>query len=281
MCTAGWTSSFLICFLYQFTHNQNSMNIAIIDDEKHCVESLALDLQSLAIKTDIVLKSTAPVKCLQELVKLKIDLLFLDVEMPVLNGFELLEQLSQINFDVVFTTAHSEYAVKAFRNKAYNFLLKPVDIDDLEQVLRDWQTKKEAQDKLLNADAVHELLIKIKAEGLLKNKIAIPVAEGFEFLEVADIIYCQSENNYTRFILANNSQKLISKTLKEVEQTLNNYLFLRIHQSYLINPNYLKKYHKNDGGFVVMEPDKELPVSKNKKEMLVKLFEVISKNSKF
>jgi two-component system LytT family response regulator len=257
------------------------MNIAIIDDEKHCVESLALDLQSLPITTNIVLKSTTPVDCLQQLGQLQIDLLFLDVEMPVLNGFELLEQLPELNFDVVFTTAHSEYAVKAFRNKAYNFLLKPVDIDDLEQVLRDWEQKEEAQNRLLDASAVREMLIKIKAEGLLKNKIAIPVADGFEFLEVDHIIYCQSENNYTRIVLANQQQKLISKTLKEVEHTLGNYLFMRIHQSYLINPNYLKKYHKNDGGYVVMEPDKQLPVSKSKKEMLIKLFEVISKNSKF
>ncbi len=254
------------------------MNIAIIDDEKHCVESLALDLQSLPIQTNLVLKSTTPANCLQELSQLKIDLLFLDVEMPLLNGFELLAQLPHIHFDVVFTTAHSAYAVQAFRNKAYNFLLKPVDIDDLEQVLRDWEQKKEAQDKLLDAGAVRDLLVKIKAEGLLNIKIAIPVAEGFEFLEVADIVYCQSENNYTRIVLANQSQKLISKTLKEVEQTLSNYLFMRIHQSYLINPNYLKKYLKNDGGYVVMEPDKHLPVSKSKKELLVKLFEVISRN---
>ncbi|WP_062127693.1 LytR/AlgR family response regulator transcription factor [Geofilum rubicundum] len=254
------------------------MNIAIIDDEKHCVESLVLDLQSLPIKTNIVLKSTTPEDCLQDLSQLKIDLLFLDVEMPILNGFELLEQLTQINFDVVFTTAHSEYAVKAFRNKAYNFLLKPVDIDDLEQILSDWKQQNETQNKLLDAEAVHKLLTTIKTEGLLKNKIAIPVAEGFEFLEVADIVYCQSENNYTRIVLANQKEKLISKTLKEVEQTLNNYLFMRIHQSYLINPNYLKKYHKNDGGYVVMEPDKQLPVSKSKKELLVKLFEVISRN---
>jgi two-component system LytT family response regulator len=254
------------------------MNIAIIDDEKHCVESLTLDLESLPIQTNIVLKSTTPVNCLHELDALDIDLLFLDVEMPVLNGFELLEQLPKINFDVVFTTAHSEYAVKAFRNKAYNFLLKPVDIDDLEQVLGDWQQKKEAQTRLLQAADIHDLLCKIKAEGLLKSKIAIPVADGFEFLEVAHIVYCQSENNYTRIFLANQSQKLISKTLKEVEQTLSQYLFMRIHQSYLINPNYLKKYHKNDGGYVVMDSDKQLPVSKTKKELLVKFFEVISKN---
>ena len=105
------------------------MRIAIIDDEKHCVESLALDLQSLATDLEIVLKSTRPQDCLERLQNEQIDLLFLDVEMPGINGFELLELLPHIHFDVVFTTAHSEYAVRAFRNKAYNFLLKPVDID--------------------------------------------------------------------------------------------------------------------------------------------------------
>lgn len=254
------------------------MRIAIIDDEKHCVESLALDLQSLTSDLEIVLKSTRPQDCLERLQNEQIDLLFLDVEMPGINGFELLELLPHIHFDVVFTTAHSEYAVRAFRNKAYNFLLKPVDIDDLEALLGDWQSQRQTQKMLLSETAVRELIQKIKTEGLLKNKIAIPVADGFEFIEVAQIAYCQSENNYTRIILADGGQKLISKTLKEVEQTLGNYLFLRIHQSHLINPNYLKKYHRNDGGYVIMEDDKRLPVSKSRKDLLTQLFEVISKN---
>ncbi|EOZ98129.1 response regulator [Indibacter alkaliphilus LW1] len=253
------------------------MNIAIVDDEKHCIESLELDLQALEIDHNLVYKTNKSVEALEELPKLKIDILFLDVEMPHLNGFELLDQLETLDFDVIFTTAYSEYALQAFKNKAYNFLLKPVDSEELEEILLDWERKQKKESLLLNELAIKDLLSKIKNEGLVKSKIAIPTVQGFEFLKTEDILYCQSENNYTKIFLQTGEKKLISKTLKDVEKTLSNYLFLRIHQSYLINPKYLKQYNKTDGGYVVMDDGHSIPVSKQKRHLLTEFYDIISR----
>lgn len=254
------------------------MNIAIVDDEKHCIESLELDLESLSLNHHIIYKTSKPMEALQELPKLKVDILFLDVEMPQLNGFELLDQLGEFDFDVIFTTAYSEYALQAFKNKAFNFLLKPVDVDELEEVLADWQKDNQKRAYLMDESAVKELLAKIKNEGFVKSKIAIPTVNGFEFLKTEEILYCQSENNYTKIFLSTGETKLISKTLKDVEKTLSNYMFLRIHQSYLINPKYLKQYNKTDGGYVVMDDGNSLPVSKQKRYLLIEFFDIISRN---
>lgn len=254
------------------------MNIAIIDDEIHCIESLALDLQSLDAGIKVVYKSNRPEEALEKLTKVNLDILFLDVEMPGMNGFELLEQLENISFDVVFTTAYSQYAVQAFKLQAFNYLLKPVDVEELREVLQKWKVRKENQEHAASEEVVRELLDQMKKEGLLKSKIAVPIADGYEFIETNQILYCQSENNYTYIYLVNGSKILISKTLKEVEKTLDKYLFMRIHQSYLINPNYMKKYHRRDGGYVMMDNDQRIPVSNNKKAMLTGLFEAISRN---
>lgn len=254
------------------------MNIAIVDDEKHCIESLEIDLSSIEFNHQVIFKTSKPIEALQQLPNLKLDILFLDVEMPQLNGFELLDQLGEFEFDVIFTTAYSEYALQAFKNKAYNFLLKPVDIDELSDVLSDWQKDRQGEPYLMDELAVRELLVKVKNDGFVKSKIAIPTVNGFEFIKTEDILYCQSENNYTNIFLQNGERKLISKTLKDVEKTLTSHLFLRIHQSFLINPKYLKQYNKNDGGYVIMDDDNSLPVSKQKRHLLTDFYDIISRD---
>lgn len=254
------------------------MKVAIIDDEIHCIESLALDLNSIDDGIKVVYKCNQPLEALERLPKLDLDMLFLDVEMPGINGFELLEQLNGFSFDIVFTTAYSQYAVQAFKLKAFNYLLKPVDVLELKEVLRQWKIRKENMDTAASEDVVRQLLEQMKKEGMLKSKIAVPIADGYEFLETNQILFCQSENNYTNIYLVNGNKLLISKTLKEVEKTLEKYLFIRIHQSYLINPNYMKKYHRKDGGYVMMDNDHRIPVSHHKKELLTGLFEAVSRN---
>jgi two-component system LytT family response regulator len=254
------------------------MKIAIIDDEIHCIESLAMDLNSIDPNIKVVYKCNQPLEALEKLSKLDIDILFLDVEMPGINGFELLEQLHSFSFDIVFTTAYSQYAVQAFKLKAFNYLLKPVDVLELKEVLQQWKIRKENMDNAASEEVVRQLLEQMKKEGMLKSKIAVPIADGYEFLETNQILFCQSENNYTNIYLVNGTKLLISKTLKEVEKTLEKYLFIRIHQSYLINPNYMKKYHRKDGGYVMMDNDHRIPVSHHKKELLTGLFEAVSRN---
>lgn len=243
--------------------------IAIIDDEKYSVESLYLHIQQLFPDFEVVLKSTKPQDAIAKIKELKPDLLFLDVEMPGLNGFEFLDQFDNLFFDVIFVTAYSQYALQAFKARAINYLLKPVDEDELRTVINEWLEKQSTQE---NTIEIEKLLSNIRKEGVLKNKIAVPITDGVEFIEVTKIIYCKSQNNYTFMYLEDGKEVLISKTLKEVEKVLDEFLFLRIHQSYLINPNYIQKHLKNDGGYVVMNNGQHIPISNSKKSLVAELF---------
>lgn len=252
------------------------MRVAIIDDEVHCVEGLVLHLKNKFPQTEIVLKSTKPEEGLRKLPRIKPDLLFLDVEMPGMNGFELLAQLPDESFDVIFTTAYSQYAAQAFKAKAVDYLLKPIDEIEFMEAVHHWQEERKMKMNL-SSSRVEELLTHLKREGILKNKIALPVAEGYEFIETNEILYCQSQNNYTVLFMVNKRKLVLSKTLKEFEKLLAKYFFIRVHKSFLINPNYMKKYYRNDGGYLVMQDEKTIPVSKNKKELITSLFDAISK----
>ncbi len=256
------------------------MRVGIIDDEVHCIESLILCLKHLDASIEVAFKASRVDDALALLERVEIDILFLDVEMPRLNGFELLEQLERIDFAVVFTTAYSQYAVKAFKYRAFDYLLKPVGEKDLQMVLKKFASK-EAGEHSLPDHEIAQFIQLLKRDNVIASKIAVPVSNGLEFIKVEDILYAQSQNNYTLLYLACGEKLLFSKTLKKVECTLKKYFFLRIHQSYLINPNYMKKYFRNDGGGVMMENGVTLPISHSKKEEIVSLFEAIAQNKSF
>ena len=254
------------------------MRIAIVDDEVHCVEGLVLHLKNKFPNAEIVFKGTKPEAALASLPDTKPDLLFLDVEMPQMNGFELLDQLPDDGFDVIFTTAYSQYAAQAFKAKAVNYLLKPIDDQELEAAVLQWKKEKKEKGNL-SSEKIKELLTHMKREGVLKNKIAVPVTDGFEFIETNEIVYCQAQSNYTYLYTADNQKLVLSKTLKEFETLLDKYFFIRIHKSYLINPNYIQKYHRNDGGYLVMQTGTSIPVSNSKKELITNLFDAITKTN--
>ncbi len=250
------------------------MNIAILDDELHCVESLLFHIRQLFPNFKVVFKGTDPIAALPVLKRLDIDLLFLDVEMPGMNGFELLEKFNKLPFDVIFTTAYSRYAIQAFKAKAVYYLLKPIDEEELKEAIKLWREKS-----LTNGEAsneIHNLLNHLKQENILKNKIAIPVSDGLEFVEVQNILYCQSQNNYTSIFLQNGEKLFISRTLKDVENLLNQFLFIRVHQSYLVNPTYMQKYFRNDGGYILMTNNQRIPLSNSKKSLVAEMFEGIN-----
>src|SRR5690554_1774173 len=247
------------------------MKVAILDDELHCVESLVLHLQSLLPEITVVYKSTNPVEALSKLQEIEFDLLFLDIEMPVMNGFELLNSMEEVRFDVIFTTAYSQYAVEAFRAQAINYLLKPIDEDELRSALLTYMANKEIS--IRTPENIEELLNSFIIGKSLKDKIAIPVSDGVEFINVEDIIYCQSHSNYTSIHLINNKTLMYSKTLKDTEIILSKYGYLRIHQSYLINPGHLKKYVRNDGGSVIMSDDTQVPISASKRNNIMSYLE--------
>ncbi|MBL1407841.1 LytR/AlgR family response regulator transcription factor [Sphingobacterium faecale] len=247
------------------------MNIAILDDETHCVESLVIHINNLFPEAVIIYKSTKPLEAVEVLKRIDVNLLLLDVEMPLMDGFEFLEQFDKLDFEVIFTTAYSQYAIKAFRAQAINYLLKPIDEDELnEAILLCMEKKRQTIEPSLDID---QLLGQLKQEHILKDKIAIPTTDGLEFIDVSDIIYCNSQSNYTMIFTRSKRPITISKTLKEIEKSLEKFSFLRVHQSYLINPNHIKKYIRNDGGFLIMSDDSRIPISQSKKNTVVELFE--------
>src|SRR5690606_29945239 len=152
-------------------------------------------------------------------------------------------------FDVIFTTAYSQYAIQAFKVRAVDYLLKPVDEKELVDAVTGWRERRESEQ---DNSQISLLLDNLKKEGLLGNKVAVPVMDGFEFIDVKTVLYCQSENNYTNIHFESGKTLLISKTLKEFEKVMEKFLFIRTHQSYLINPQFMRKYVRNDGGYIVL-----------------------------
>lgn len=246
----------------------------IVDDELHCVETLEFQLQRLAHKVQVLAKFNRPQDAIEFIKTQEFDLLFLDIEMPGMNGFELLSQIENFNFKVIFTTAYDQYAIKAIKYSALDYLLKPIDEEELATAINTY-----VDNKLENEDAKSYkfLLDIIKNPGAIKSKVALPTSEGLEFIEIDTIIRCQSESNYTHFFLADGTKYLICRTLKEVEAILTPNGFIRLHQSHLVNPKYMRKYIRADGGFVVMSDGAELAVSKTKKDYILELFNSIDR----
>ncbi len=255
------------------------MNIAIIDDETHCIESLAIHIHELFPEMEIVYKTSWVKEAAVRLPNLDIDLLFLDIEMPGMNGFELLRQIPDRHFDVIFTTAYSQYALDAFKAKAIDYLLKPIDEEELREVVSVWEKDKKTVRYGGNDRELGDLLDHLEKKGFLKNKIAVPVSEGYEFIQVDDIMYCKSQSNYTTFFLRDNSEIIVSKTIKDVERVLDRFFFMRVHQSYLINPNFMKKYYRNDGGYLEMLDKTCIPVSKARRAIIINLFNTLGKQA--
>jgi two-component system, LytTR family, response regulator len=241
----------------------------LIDDEIHCTESLALIMEVAAPEINVLAKFNDATKALKFLQSHTVDLVFLDIEMPELNGFELLEELVALSFDVVFVTAYDQYAIKAFTYSAISYLLKPVDEDDLKDTIDRWREKKNKSLSVSQLQLLQDLLANTNK---LKTKVALPTNEGLEFLEIQSITRCESESNYTRIYCTDNNRYLICRTLKEVEQVLRENGFIRVHHSHLINPQFIRKFIRHDGGFIVMDDGQQISVSRTKKDRLFELF---------
>jgi two-component system LytT family response regulator len=246
----------------------------LIDDEVHCTESLRLLLEISAPHVKVVSAFNESNAALDYLQTHSVDLVFLDIEMPEMNGFQLLSALDKFHFDVVFVTAYDQYAIKAFTFSAISYLLKPVDEDDLKDMLKRWHEKK---NKTLEQNQVRLAIELLANKGKTKTKVALPSSDGLEFLEINSIIRCESESNYTRLYCSDKSKHLICRTLKDVEKVLRENGFVRIHHSHLINPQFIRKFVKKDGGFIIMEDGEQISISKAKKNCLFELFDNVER----
>ena len=237
----------------------------IIDDEQHCVRSLLSDLQQHCPSIEVAATCSSAKEGIMAIKKLNPDLVFLDVEMPWMNGFELLEVLGEIKFSIIFTTAHDEFAARAFRISAVDYLLKPIDADDLKAATQKVERKMEEGSNLQHISN----LLRNMRQPSADQKIALPQREGYEFVDVSSIIYCQAEGAYTKVFIRDKKPMLISRTLGDVEELLPPEIFQRVHHSTLVNITYVSQFLRSDGGYVVLKSGERLSVSKAKKDMLM------------
>lgn len=237
----------------------------IIDDEQHCVKALMNDLQKNCPSVEVLDTCYSAKEGILSIKKLNPDLIFLDVEMPWMNGFEMLEILGEVSFSTIFTTAHDEFAAKAFRISAVDYLLKPVDANDLKMAVRKVERKL---DEGNNLQHISNLLRNIK-QPPEKQKIALPQRQGYEFIDISSIIYCEAEGAYTKLFIQDRKPMIFSKSLGDVEELLPPEIFQRIHHSTVVNIDFVTHFVRSDGGYVKMRTGEELAVSKSKKESVL------------
>jgi two-component system LytT family response regulator len=238
----------------------------IVDDEPYSCEALVTLLERYCPDVKVLDICYSAASALKSVNEQRPQILFLDIEMPHMNGFELLEKLSEIDFELIFTTSYDQYAIKAIRFSALDYLLKPID----------WEELKKAVQKAVNSKQhplpgqIELLLQKLNHPTIAVNKIAIPTMEGLQMILAETIINCESDRNYTILFLKNKQKIIASRSLKEIEEMLEDYSFVRVHHSYLVNLNEVEKYMKGEGGYLLMSDGKTVDVSRSRKEILLK-----------
>ncbi len=250
------------------------MTALLVDDEKHCRDVLGILLQRYCPQVTLLASCADGPEGVAAIGQHQPDLVFLDIEMPGMSGFDLLETCQFTGFDVIFTTAYNEYAIKAIRHNALDYILKPVDKDELILAVAKAGRERAASRTLGTASPVGEFVAYLTRQKV-GDRIALPTMEGLQILQSEDIYYCESDGGYTHFFLTNGKNVLISKTLGEVESVLESKGFCRVHHGYLINLRYVQRYVRGDGGEVIMTNNKNIPVSRNKKQEFLNFLEKI------
>ena len=242
----------------------------IIDDEQHSIDTLKWKLENYCPEVEVVAAFDNPASGVAYLQKTPPGLLFLDIEMPMLNGFDVLEELGRdLPFDIIFTTAYDNFGIQAVKFSALDYLLKPVQNKELKEAIE--KHIKKTQQKI-PAEQIDVLLNNVHAERKGKvGKIALASKESIEFVEAQDIICCEANSNYTNVYMDEDRKRVISRTLKEFEDMLLPHNFFRPHNSFLINLKRVREFIRGDGGYLVMENKMKIPVSKGRKEELMNL----------
>ena len=237
----------------------------IIDDEIDAVESLTVLLTEFIEGVDLLGSANGIISGFELINKVKPQLVLLDINMKDGTGFDLLNRFEKIPFQVIFVTAYDQYAIKAFKYAAIDYLLKPIDLQELRDSL------ERAKKSILENNTQDHQFVKSIYKDPFPAKLALPNLEGFDLIEIDKIIRCEGQNNYTTFVLDGGKKFLVSKTLKEYESILTQHGFLRVFQSHLINTKFIQRYIKGRGGTVIMSDGVYVPVSRDKKEILLKV----------
>jgi two-component system, LytTR family, response regulator len=237
------------------------MKAILIDDEPYCLELLAHLLKKHCPEMEVIGQFSDALEAVAVLENAAPDVVFLDIEMPRLNGFDLLNRLFPFNFKLIFTTAYDKYAIRAIKFSALDYLLKPIDIEELKTAVRRAVRQPMPQPNQVQlAQQMHQ------NSDVLPKKIALGAQDGVDFVEIAQIIYCNSQGSYTEILLENGRKMLISKNLKELTEMLEGHAFYRIHHSHLVNLRHVRRFLRNGGGEVQMSDDQLLPLARSKKD---------------
>lgn len=243
------------------------MKAIIIDDEKDSRTILANYLNKYCPDIFVCGVGDSVSSGLLEIKKHNPDIVFLDIEMPYGNGFDLLDKIEDIQFETVFVTAFDNYAIQALNQSAAYYLLKPIDIDELIKAVE--KIRKERTE----ANYTQHARVLMENKRGPNQKVMLPTLEGFEIVNINTIIYCEAADNFTKFHFEHDQPLLICRTLKYFEDVLKDHRFIRIHRSYLINPDFVVRYSKGKGGSVTMKNKQELEISPNKKQEFLNQFE--------
>ena len=249
------------------------MKVVIIDDELDAIYTLELIIHQFIPELQIVGKFSNPEKAIQEISTLKPDIVFLDINMPQMTGFELLQNIENINFHIVFTTAYNEYAIKAYKYNAFDYLLKPIDIDELKITVKRIKSKQKL--KKIDISDLSQILERINKQK--DDKICISTSEGLYFLKPSEIIYLIASGPYTKIIKKDGDILFVSKSLKELEDVfIDN--FYRVHNSYTINLQFVKLLNKKKDWNLVMENGDLIPIARRKRNEIVDIISEMTGN---
>jgi len=240
----------------------------VIDDQKHSRDILENMLQQHFKNVELVAVCKNAEEGKAAIENMQPDLVLTDIELEKKAVFDMLQQLNNINFEIIFITAYEQYAIQAIKFSALDYLLKPFGPDDLSAAIKRYEQKK---DKRQSTEQLNTLFYNLKHIQMDAKKIALPTPNGLTIVSLKDIIRCEAGVNYTNFFFTTKNKLLVAKTLKEFEELLNNYDFIRVHNSHLINLHHVKDYtRRGEGGIVTMTDGMELDVSRRKKEEFMK-----------
>lgn len=242
----------------------------IVDDEELARKNLEFLLNDYCPNVEVIGSAANAREARRFIQANNIDLLLLDIEMPNGSGFDLLESLEdEIDFKIIFITAYHEYALRAFKYSAVDYILKPINPEELQSAVDKVRPGADTEPR----EKIETLIENIQRKGENLNKIALPSMEGLLFVNLDDLIYCESQDNYTQFFLTDGRRVMVSKTIKYFEEVLDETRFYRVHRSNIINLKYIDRYVKGEGGYVVMKQGARIPVSRRRKESFLQLFQ--------
>lgn len=240
----------------------------IIDDEKKARNFIESIVRNNFQEIAILAKASSVVEGIKAIAKNKPDIVFLDIEMQDGNGFDVLEGIPERDFDFIFITAYDQYAIKAFKYSAVDYILKPIDVNEFITSIKRILLKR-SEGKSSGFD--NYKILKENINSQIPSKLAIPYMKGFEYIKVSEIVRFEADGRYTHIYLINGRKLTVSKTIGEYGELINDKTFYKPHKSHLINLNYVKKYVRQDGGFIIMEDDSSVAIARNQREEFIEI----------